>query len=172
MKYHLSQIIARHDAGESLKYLFFWGHQPNKDGTIGASCFSQWWEQPFEADAITYRTAEHWMMASKARLFGDEEMLAKILAAKSPAEAKKLGREVRNFDQATWESHHYNIVLEGNRSSSVGQFLRTNSHAIGPWVRFVNARPRRKGAFCVRTSVRLRSSSARNDASSWKRASA
>ncbi len=114
MKYHLAQTLARHDAGECLKYLFFWGHQPNKDGSIGASCFSQWWEQPFVAEGISYRTAEHWMMAGKARLFGDEEVLAKILAARSPGEAKKLGRQVRNFDPSLWESHRYGIVREGN----------------------------------------------------------
>ncbi|MCC6723690.1 MAG: NADAR family protein [Saprospiraceae bacterium] len=36
------------------------------------------WEQPFEGEGLQYRTAEHWMMAWKARLFNDEEMLAKI----------------------------------------------------------------------------------------------
>jgi ribA/ribD-fused uncharacterized protein len=114
MKYHIANTIARHDAGEMLKYLFFWGHQPSKDGNITQSCFSQWWEQPFEAEGLQYRTAEHWMMAEKARLFNDEEMLAKILEAKSPAQAKKFGREVQNFDQMAWESARYDIVLQGN----------------------------------------------------------
>ncbi len=114
MKYDITQTIARFVAGEPLKYLFFWGHQPNKDGSIGQSCFSQWWEQPFEVEGISYRTAEHWMMAGKARLFGDEEMLQKILAAKSPSAAKKLGREVRSFDQTAWEAHRCDIVLQGN----------------------------------------------------------
>lgn len=114
MRYHLAQTKACHEAGDPLKYLFFWGHQPSKDGSITQSCFSQWWEQPFEAEGLQYRTAEHWMMAGKARLFNDEEMLAKILVAKSPAQAKKFGREVRGFDQAAWESARYGIVLQGN----------------------------------------------------------
>ncbi|MCC6726938.1 MAG: NADAR family protein [Saprospiraceae bacterium] len=113
-KYDLANTTARHEAGEQLKYLFFWGHQPSKDGSITQSCFSQWWEQPFEAEGLQYRTAEHWMMAGKARLFNDEEMLAKIIEAKSPAQAKKFGREVRGFDQATWEAARYGIVLQGN----------------------------------------------------------
>lgn len=114
MKYDLVQTKARHDAGEPLKYLFFWGHQPNRDGSIGQSCLSQWWEQPFEVDGTSYRTAEHWMMAGKARLFSDGVALEKILAAKSPAEAKDLGRQVANFDQAAWEAERYQIVLDGN----------------------------------------------------------
>lgn len=114
MKYDLAQTIARHVDGEPLKHLFFWGHQASKDGRITQSCFSQWWQQPFEVDGLQYHTAEHWMMAGKARLFKDEEILGKILEAKSPAQAKKFGREVRGFDQAAWESARYGIVLQGN----------------------------------------------------------
>ncbi len=112
MKYTVQTLLESID--EKVKYLFFWGHTPNKDGSIGKSCFSQWWEQAFEVEGITYNTAEHWMMAGKARLFNDEEILAKILVAKSPGEAKKLGRKVRNFDGKIWNQKKYQIVLEGN----------------------------------------------------------
>ncbi|WP_317041734.1 hypothetical protein [Tenacibaculum agarivorans] len=44
MKYSNVMIQERFNKGETLKFLFFWGHQPNKDGSIGKSCFSQWWE--------------------------------------------------------------------------------------------------------------------------------
>ena len=53
-------------------------------------------------------------MAEKARLFGDEEVLEKILRSKTPAEAKKWGRAVKNFDQPRWESVCYSIVKLGN----------------------------------------------------------
>jgi ribA/ribD-fused uncharacterized protein len=62
--------------------------------------FSQWWPAAFKADSGRYPTAEHYMMAEKARLFGDDEMLEKIRRAESPADAKKLGRKVRGFDVA------------------------------------------------------------------------
>jgi ribA/ribD-fused uncharacterized protein len=114
MKYHLQWLIEKFEAGERLKYLFFWGHQPRKDGSIGDGCFSQWWQSAFEVDGITYATAEHWMMAQKARLFGDDEILAQILQAKTPAEAKKLGRAVRNFDPQSWNDHKYEYVKTGN----------------------------------------------------------
>ncbi|MCL4163971.1 UNVERIFIED_CONTAM: hypothetical protein GTU68_044394 [Idotea baltica] len=54
------------------------------------------------------------MMAEKARLFKDDEMLDKILQAGSPAQAKKLGRQVHDFDQAIWESKRSEIVSQGN----------------------------------------------------------
>ncbi|MDR6240660.1 hypothetical protein HNQ88_003736 [Aureibacter tunicatorum] len=97
-----------------MKFLFFWGHQPSRDGSVSSSCFSQWWQQIFEIDNIKYPTAEHWMMAEKARLFGDTEVLERILKAKSPGEAKKLGRLVKGFDQTIWESKRYQIVVLGN----------------------------------------------------------
>lgn len=96
------------------KFLFFWGHQPAKDGTITKTCFSQWWKSSFTVEGTEYKTAEHWMMAKKAELFGDKEILEKILLCKSPAEAKKLGREVRNYDNIIWEANRFQIVKKGN----------------------------------------------------------
>ncbi len=43
------------------------------------------------------------MMAQKALLFDDEEIYDKISTAKSPAEAKTLGRKVRNFNEVVWQ---------------------------------------------------------------------
>lgn len=96
------------------KFLFFWGHQPSKDGTLSKACFSQWWESPFEVEGIIYKTAEHWMMAKKAELFEDTAILEKIIACKSPAEAKKLGREVKNYEEQKWLDFRFQIVKEGN----------------------------------------------------------
>ena len=67
----LKEIQARAHNGEQFEFLFFWGHQPSKDGTITKSCLSQWYAAPFVVDGLVYPTAEHWMMAEKARLFGD-----------------------------------------------------------------------------------------------------
>lgn len=101
-------------AGARVKYLHFWGHRARADGRVGASCLSQWWPSPFEVDGVTYETAEHWMMASKARLFGDAEAERRVLAAGHPAEAKKAGRLVRGFDEAIWERERFAIVIEGS----------------------------------------------------------
>lgn len=97
-----------------VKYLFFWGHQPLSNGQIGKSCFSQWFEKGFEHEGITYLTAEHWMMAEKARLFVNEDILSKILKSGSAGEVKKFGRQIINFDADIWDRHKYDIVKKGN----------------------------------------------------------
>ena len=115
MQYSLEWLLSQQQTGKRPKYLFFWGHQPSRDGSVTASCFSQWWDgHPFSFEGQIYSTAEHWMMAEKARLFNDEEMLQEILQSKSPGEAKKLGRKVKGFDQETWLAHRMNIVIQGN----------------------------------------------------------
>ncbi|QHT66016.1 NADAR family protein [Rhodocytophaga rosea] len=116
MKYDINWLLTKHitNDNEKLKYIFFWGHQPKKDGRISESCFSQWWPAPFIVDNITYKTAEHYMMAEKARLFGNEQLVTQIIDSQSPAEAKKLGRMISNFDEASWNSNKYQIVCEAN----------------------------------------------------------
>ncbi|GHF21285.1 NADAR family protein [Streptomyces werraensis] len=101
-------------AGERVKYLHFWGHRPLPDGRVGASCLSQWWPSPFTVDGVEYATAEHWMMAAKARLFDDTEGERRVLAAGHPSEAKKAGRLVRGFDEEIWRRERFGIVVEGS----------------------------------------------------------
>lgn len=75
------------------------------------------------------------MMAAKARLFNDEATLTRILAAKSPAEAKKLGRGVADFDPEVWEAHKLEIVTTGNlhkfsQHRDLLQFLRSTDDRV------------------------------------------
>ena len=114
MNYNNNWLIKKQAEGEHIKFLFFWGHHPAKDGSITKTCFSQWWVAPFEVEGILYKTAEHWMMAEKARLFNDDAALQQALAAKTPAEAKEAGRMVRNFDAAAWDRQKFDIVVRGN----------------------------------------------------------
>ncbi len=96
------------------EYLFFWDHAPARDGSIGKTCLSQWYDAPFTIDHCRYPTAEHYMMACKARLFGDVDNLKRILLASHPREAKQLGRAVRNFNRSVWRQHAFEMVVQGN----------------------------------------------------------
>ncbi|QXP61079.1 NADAR family protein [Olleya sp. HaHaR_3_96] len=111
MKYTIETIISTEHSNQ---YLLFWGHQRNKEGSISKSCFSQWWTSNFVVEGVTYLTAEHFMMAKKAKLFKDDVVLDKIIACKTPEEAKKLGRQVKNYDQKTWEDSRFEIVKLAN----------------------------------------------------------
>ncbi|MES2705633.1 MAG: NADAR family protein [Verrucomicrobiota bacterium] len=109
------QLCLALESGVAAKWLLFWGHTPSKDGSITKSCFSQWWDgHVFVENGVRYATAEHYMMAGKARLFDDPEALEKVLAAKTPALAKKLGRTVTGFDEERWLRARWEIVVQGN----------------------------------------------------------
>src|SRR5438094_489013 len=62
------QLVQAMTSGAKPKWLMFWGRQPQADGTLGKGCLSQWWPCHFVIDEVEYASAEHWMMASKARL--------------------------------------------------------------------------------------------------------
>ncbi|MFY1048116.1 NADAR family protein [Chryseobacterium sp. GP-SGM7] len=81
---------------------------------ITKAYFSQWFPFVFEENGITYKTAEHYMMAGKAKLFNDNETFEEILKSETPNQAKKLGRKVKNFDPQFWNEHKYEIVKQGN----------------------------------------------------------
>lgn len=110
----VEELIAHTRTGQRVKYLAFWGHRPQRDGSIGAGCLSQWWPAPFTVDGVTYATAEHWMMAGKARLFGDAGAERLAVEAVHPKAAKSVGRTVRGFDQAVWERERFGLVTEGS----------------------------------------------------------
>ena len=78
------------------------------------SAFSQWTLSQFTVDLVEYNCAEQFMMASKARLFGDDTALSVILATKGPREQKRLGRHVRLVNPELWLSECEHIVLHGN----------------------------------------------------------
>jgi ribA/ribD-fused uncharacterized protein len=97
-----------------VKYLFFWGHRPARDGSITSSCLSQWWPSPFTVGGVTFATAEHYMMWHKATLFGDTDIASRVLDVRHPNEAKTLGRTVKGFDEDRWVAARYDIVVAGS----------------------------------------------------------
>ena len=70
----------------------------------------------FEVDGIQYHTTEQYMMASKARVFGDNDTLKEIMNATNPSDYKKLGRKVKGFEPTLWDEKKLDIVVEGNKA--------------------------------------------------------
>ena len=82
--------------------VYFWKpEQPN--GFLGQWYPSEWKHD----DGERYLTAEMWMMVQKARLFGDEAIAHKMLQACTPSEHRRLGRQVRGFDEEIWKQSLY-----------------------------------------------------------------
>jgi ribA/ribD-fused uncharacterized protein len=131
----ISELCLRANAGEQFSYLYFWGHRPYPKGLASNSCLSQWYASPFKYDGMRYMTAEHFMMAQKARLFGDTSTLDRILKASSPGAAKSLGREVSGFEQSLWENHRFEYVVRGNLAKfeahkDIAEFLLNTGNKV------------------------------------------
>ena len=97
------------------KFVFFW--KPGDIDHEPECCFGQWQYSEFKSangDIVDYTCAEQYMMAEKARLFGDEEIKRQIIAANHPKQMKALGRKVRNFDDKIWLKLRHSVVLSGN----------------------------------------------------------
>lgn len=76
--------------------------------------FSQWYPCRFTVDGIKFNSAEQYMMYGKAKLFGDEDVAAKILETDDPRYQKALGRKVANFDPDVWNREAKEVVYRGN----------------------------------------------------------
>jgi ribA/ribD-fused uncharacterized protein len=112
----VEQLRAAVASGQSVKYLFFWGHTPRRKDVVGKECLSQWYPASFVVHGTMYRTAEHFMMHQKALLFGDDEAAARVLSARHPNEAKAIGREIRGFREKVWAERRFEIVCEGSQA--------------------------------------------------------
>jgi ribA/ribD-fused uncharacterized protein len=136
------RLMAHLQRGGSAEYLLFWGHTPGAPGRVDASCLSQWFPRAFSEAGVRYLTAEHFMMAAKARLFGDDDAYVAVLAASSPAEAKAIGRRVRNYEDDAWAKARVDAVVRGNiakfsQNTDLGEFLRATCPRV-----LVEASPR------------------------------
>ncbi|CAM3308648.1 NADAR family protein [Stackebrandtia soli] len=93
----------------------FWGHTARADHP-GQWVLSQWWPVDFDVHGVRYHHAEGYMMAEKARLFGDDATRERVIDAREPLHAKRLGRLVSGFEEELWIRNRYEIVVAGNRA--------------------------------------------------------
>lgn len=117
--------------------VFFWKPGIPEDGLnpTDATCLGQWSVSPFCVDTNQYDCAEQYMMAEKARLFGDDEIEKAIMCSKDPKQIKALGRKVKNFDETIWQQICHTIVLTGNyykflQNPSMLQYLLSTENKV------------------------------------------
>ena len=125
----LAALRARIHDGQAFRYLPFYGHTA-EPGRITNAVYSQFYPVEFQIDGVRYRSAEQWMMAAKARLFGDQDALGAILGAEGPLTCKKIGRTVRNYDDGQWSAARFDLVVVGN-SAKFGQNAPLREHLLG-----------------------------------------
>lgn len=88
------------------QFYFFWE---------SSSKFSQWYPSSINEMDQIFTSAEQYMMYHKAELFLDRKIAKKILLEGEPREIKKLGRQIKYFDEILWDFNKINIVYNGNK---------------------------------------------------------
>lgn len=81
------------------KHVIFWG-----------SKFSNFYPAKIVVENLEYSSSEQYFMAQKALHFGDNETFEKILKAKTPKEAKILGRQVKGYVDEEWAKVRYDAM--------------------------------------------------------------
>jgi len=131
----VAALRQRVDAGWRPGFVFFLAPEASTAPAPGSGCLSQWYAAPMTSDGERFHTAEHYMMWRKAMLFGDHGTARMILADADPAVAKRLGREVRNYDDTAWVRHRAEVVLDGSllkfrQHPRLAQYLAATGDAI------------------------------------------
>ncbi len=134
-KYSLVQIQKEYSKGKKMDFIMFWGAHASSEKRITKGCLSQWWKADFWSANHTYGCMEQFMMAKKAELFQDKEVLQQILDCKDPRKIKALGRKVKNFKESIWDKVKYSVVLNGNymkfsQNPVLKQFLLSTGDCI------------------------------------------
>lgn len=83
------------------KYVTFWG-----------SCFSNFYPTSFILNDIVWKSSEQCFMWLKAKTFNDEEIATKILQCNTPKEAKKSGRQIKEFSDEVWDKVKETVMHE------------------------------------------------------------
>lgn len=78
-------------------------------------CFSNFYPCKFKENDIEYNCTEQYLMKKKQELFDplNQNLSNKILSTINPAEIKKLGRSVKNFNQDIWNLNKFRIMKDG-----------------------------------------------------------
>lgn len=84
-------------------FVLFWGGP-----------FSQWYPHNIVVDGVTYNCCEQYMMAEKARMFGDVDALEAIMKTDDPKKQKAYGRGVKNFSPHMWDLVSKDVVFRAN----------------------------------------------------------
>lgn len=76
------------------------------------SYMSNFYKVTFTENNIKYNCSEQYFMYYKCLMFepDNEQLLNEILNTNSATVVKKLGRQVKNYDETKWNQHRYDIM--------------------------------------------------------------
>ena len=74
---------------------------------------SNWYLCSFSLDGVTYASTEQYLMAEKARIFGDAAIEKQILATDDVVLAQSLGRQVSGYNETVWNGMRQIVLYKG-----------------------------------------------------------
>jgi len=102
-----------------------------------------WWQDiTLIHKPISFNCCEQAMMFCKALLFKDKEIALKILEENNPRYQKDLGRQVKNYDDSTWNERRFAAIKTINKfkfrdNPDLKEFLLSTGNLIlaeaAPW---------------------------------------
>ena len=109
-KVRTKKISTARIEGDGEKPVLFFGADEGKGEW---RVLSNMYEAPFQVDAITFPTVEHYFQWAKAKKFGDGFIADKILKTPSPKAVKALGKKVKEFVKEDWDKVKDGIMRTG-----------------------------------------------------------
>ena len=98
---------------ETINSIYFYGH---RSGTKFKEFSNFYYSEFYDPKSdITFICNEQYFMYYKCLLFDNlnETLIQNILESTNPAEIKKFGRNVKNYDEQIWSQKRYKIMKKG-----------------------------------------------------------
>lgn len=93
------------DSNKKDEFVFFWGGSFSNFSVVRGG---------IDYLGENFPTSEHCFMYAKAKQFNDEEIARQIVNARTPKDAKRLGRKVKGYKDEEWSKVRYEIMKDIN----------------------------------------------------------
>lgn len=96
-------------------------HNPDEENAY----LSNWFYCNFTVDGRKFFSTEQYMMFSKAKLMGDNTTAGKIMLTEDFYKIKKLGRQVKPYDDQLWRNTRESIMFKGIKANDALFYKKT-----------------------------------------------
>ena len=103
--------------------------------------FSNFHPALFTYRGVQFYTSEQFFMYCKAQLFSDAEAAKRISVTVNPAFAKKIGREIRHYNEKHWEQYRETVMYVGCREKFLQNKLLLDQLVLTTGTELVEASP-------------------------------
>ena len=109
------ELVGKNPTNPAETMVLFYGRRP---------IYSNFYILTFKSGGRQFNCTEQYFQYKKAIFFGDEKTAARIMKTASPGQQKKLGRQVKGYNENRWEQVRAKVMEEG----CLAKFIQ-NSHA-------------------------------------------